>query len=94
MLIAFEGPLFFAAQDEDQFFGWLYSVPEFKDIVGAGTTLNLELTPPVSAETVKQLLVVFRRWCIDPQALLCLRSPETDSFMLWDTSLQEASSKA
>jgi hypothetical protein len=94
MIISFEGPTFFAPEDEDQFFGWLYSLPEYKDILGTGTILDLELATPVSADTVRQLLVLFRRWCIDPKPLLSLRSPETDNFVLWDTSLQEVSSEA
>jgi hypothetical protein len=94
MVISFEGPTFFAPEDEDQFFGWLYSLPEYKNIVGIGTTLELELASPVSADTVRQLVVLFRRWCIDPRPLISLRSAETDNFALWDTSLQEAVSGA
>ena len=74
MIISFQGPTFFVSEDEDKFFGWLYSLPEFKDIRGRLTTLDLELAHPVSAGTVQQLLVVFRRWCIDPAPLLSLRS--------------------
>ncbi len=94
VIISFKGPTFFASEDEDQFFGWLYSLPEYKDIRGRGTTLDLELTHPVSADTVRQLLILFHRWCIDLGPLLPLRSPVTDSFVLWDTSLREASSGA
>jgi len=89
MIISFEGPRFFAPEDEEQFFGWLHSLPEYKDIRGRGTTLDLDLAYPVSADTVRQLLVVFRRWCLDPTPLHHLRSLETDSFALWDTSLRE-----
>ena len=94
MIISFEGPTFFVPEDEDQFFSWLYSLPEYKSILGTGTTLDLELVSPVSADTVRQLLVVFRRWCVDPSPLTSLRSAETDSFALWDNSLQVASSGA
>jgi hypothetical protein len=94
MIISFRSPTFFASEDEDQFFGWLYSLPEYKDVRGRLTTLDLELADPVSAGSVRQLLVVFRRWYIDPAPLLPLRSPETDSFVLWDTSLGRASSGA
>lgn len=92
MIISFESPTFFAPEDEDQFFGWLYSLPEYKNIVGAGTTLDLELASPVSADTVRQLLVVFCRWCIGPGPLMSLRTADTDTFALWDSSLQDASS--
>ena len=93
MIISFKGPIFFASEDENQFFGWLYSLREYKDIRGRGTTLDLELAHPVSTDTVRQLLIVFRRWHVDPTPLVHLRSPETDSFVLWDTSLWQASSE-
>ncbi len=94
MIISFEGPTFFAPEDEDHFFGWIYSLPEYKNIVGTGTTVDLELVAPVSADTVRQLLILFCRWCIGPDALISLRSAETDNFALWDASLQHASSVA
>ena len=94
MIISFEGPTFFAPEDEDHFFGWIYSLPEYSNIVGAGTTLDLELAPPVSADTVRQLLVLFCRWCIGPGPLMSLRSAETDNSPLWDASLQDVSSGA
>ncbi|MDL5364321.1 hypothetical protein QSH18_01745 [Xanthomonas sp. NCPPB 2654] len=91
VIISFEGPTFFAPEDEEQFFGWLGSLPEYKDIRGKGTTLDLELAHPISADTVRQLLVLFRRWCVDPDPLRPLWSPETAGFVLWETSLREAS---
>ena len=91
MIISFEGPVFFAAADEDQFFRWLSSLPEFQSVRGIGTTLELALGHPVQPETVRQLLVVFRRWHLDVTPLLSLRSPETNGFVLWDTGLGEAS---
>jgi hypothetical protein len=94
MNITFEGPRFFAPEDEDQFFGWLRSLPEHRQIVGSGRELELELATPVSATTVRQLLVLFRRWCLDPTALLPLRSAETESHVLWATPLSEASREA
>jgi hypothetical protein len=94
MIISFEGPVFFASADEDQFFRWLASLPEYQAIRGIGTTLALTLSTPVQPETVRQLLVLFRRWHLDVTPLLALRSPETNGFVLWDTALGEASSGA
>ena len=94
LTITFRCPTFFADADEDRFFGWLYSMPEYAIVRGEGTALALQLTQPVSAETVRQLLVVFRRWCIDPESLLPLRRAETEHFVLWDIALHEASSDA
>ena len=91
MIISFEGPTFFAAADEDQFFNWLSSLPECRSVRGIGTTLELTLSSPIRADTVQQLLVIFRRWRISIEPLLPLRSAETSRFTLWDTSLGEAS---
>ncbi|MBB3777470.1 hypothetical protein GGR60_001741 [Xanthomonas arboricola] len=92
MIISFEGPTFFAPEDEDHFFSWIYSLSEYKKIIGTGTTLDLELASPVSADTVRQLLILFCRWRIGPSPLISLRSAETDHFVLWDAPLQVASS--
>lgn len=94
MEISFEGPVFFAKEDEDRFFGWIYALPEYERIVGAGTTLHLHLRTPVDAGTVEQLLVIFRRWCIDTTPLQPLRSSETERLTLWDTDLTAASSRS
>ena len=91
VIISFEGPVFFAAADEDQFFGWLSSLPQFQSVRGVGTTLELTVGYPVEPETVRQLLVIFRRWHLDVTPLLALRSPETYSFVLWDSGVGEAS---
>ena len=94
MKIIFGGPTFFAQADEDRFFGWLQQLPECQGIRGVGTDLEVALSAPVSADTVQQLLVLFRRWCLDPTPLLSLRSPETADLVLWDTTLQQASHRA
>jgi len=91
LIISFVGPVFYASADEDQFFYWLGSLPEYKDIRGTGTTLALTLSTPVQPDTVRQLLVIFRRWHLDLAPLMVLRSPETNGFVLWDTALQQAS---
>ena len=94
MIITFNGPTFFASEDEDHFFGWIYSLPEYVQVVGAGRELDLELSSPVSDGTVLQLLVLFRRWCIDPTALLPLRSAATSDCVLWSAQLPAASQEA
>jgi hypothetical protein len=87
VIISFEGPTFFAPADEGCFFRWLASLPEYKDIRGTGTILELTLDSPVEPDTVRQLLVIFRRWLIDVTPLLPLRSSETSNLALWDTAL-------
>ncbi len=89
MIVSFQSPTFFAPADEDQFFGWLYSLPEYENVRGKGTVLDLHLASPVSADTVQQLLVVFHRWSIDPEPLLPLRSRETAHLALWDSAVRK-----
>ena len=84
MIISFAGPVFFAPADEDQFFHWLGSLPEYQSIRGVGKELKLALSDPVQPETVQQLLVIFRRWNLAVTPLLPPRSPETSDFPLWD----------
>jgi hypothetical protein len=88
VIISFEGPRFFGQADEDHFFQWLYSLPEYHDVRGVGTTLHLTLATPIQSETVRQLLVIFRRWRISTEPLAALRTRETSRFALWDTDLR------
>jgi len=91
MEISFECPMFFVIEDEDTFFKWLYSLPAYENVVGQGSTLHLSLNEPVDSSTVEQLLVIFRRWCIEIDALVPLKSTETADCELWDTELKVAS---
>lgn len=91
MKIVFECPIFFAIEDEDRFFKWLYSLPAYENVVGSGSSLHLSLGDPVDSSTVEQLLIIFRRWCIEIDALLPLKSTETEECELWGTELKEAS---
>lgn len=93
MIISFEGPVFFSSTDEDHFFDWLRSLPEFRSIHGAGTTLDLGLSQPVQPETIREILVIFRRWHLDVAPLLPLRSSESTGFVLWDTGSEEAAAR-
>lgn len=88
MIISFAGPVFYAPADEDQFFRWLSSLPEYQSIRGVGKELKLSLSYPVGPETVRQLLVIFLRWKLSVTPLLPLRSPETSSFLLWGVPLE------
>ena len=87
MIISFDGPVFYAQADEAYFFNWLQSLPEFQEVRGVGTTLHLSLNAPISPESVRQLLVIFRRWRLALGPLLPLRSAQTERFLLWDTDL-------
>ena len=90
MEIIFEGPIFFAQEDENHFFEWLYSLPAYKEIVGSGVNLTLELNDPVDDDSILQLLIIFRRWCIDTNALFPLKRESNENLILWDTELVEA----
>ena len=84
MEIRFEGPRFYAPADEDRFFDWLRSLPEFERIEGRGTVLNLHVHEPLAEDSVRQLLVVFRRWQVDVAPLLPLKTSANAQFVLWN----------
>ncbi|ELA3118073.1 hypothetical protein ACA689_004201 [Vibrio vulnificus] len=65
MEIIFQGPTFWLSEDEDKFFEWIYSLPNYKAITGCGLDLNLELSTPIEQSTVNQLFIIFKRWEID-----------------------------
>lgn len=90
MEIIFKGPTFFAQEDENHFFEWIYALPSYLNITGKGLDLHLELKEPVDKETVEQLLIIFRRWNVDVASLKSLRSEKNKGFILWEVDLTEA----
>ena len=83
MQISFTGPTFFTDADEHHFFAWLYSLPGYVSVVGAGSTLQLTIADPVEREAVRELLSLFRRWRINVSALLPLKSSDNADLALW-----------
>ncbi|WP_145985409.1 hypothetical protein [Marilutibacter maris] len=90
MDISFDGPTFFAQEDENRFFNWIYALPAYEEIRGRGTMLDLKLCDPVDVDTTTQLLVIFRRWRIDVEPLLPLKTGEVAGHALWESDLVEA----
>ncbi len=84
--IVLDGPVFFAQQDEEQFFGWLAALPAYAGVRGRGRQLHLELTLPVDPATVKSLLVICHRWEIDKAPLAPLKSEAVSWHVLWAPS--------
>ncbi|WP_051750047.1 hypothetical protein [Xanthomonas arboricola] len=81
--VQLEGPLFFAREDEERFFNWLYDLPAFLDVEGRGCVLHLRLTAPVDVDTVEQLLVICHRWKIDNAPLAPLKLGAVADHILW-----------
>lgn len=93
MEITIEGPVFFAQEDENRFFEWIYSLRAYDKVVGEGTDLRISLREPVDDESVRQLLVLCRRWCIDIQPLRQLRRPSNERLVLWEKNIIQASNR-
>src|SRR5262245_1309896 len=93
MKVVIDGPWYFAQADEDRFFEWIYSLPAYKNVEGRGTKLHLTLGDPVDDETIKQLLVICRRWHIDISPLAPLRRRSNERFVLWRQDLATAASR-
>ena len=88
MEIIIEGPTFYDEEDENLFFNSLYSLPDYKAVKGIGLKLHVQLTEPVSDETIKRMVVVCRRWQIDIEPLRSLRRSSNNGLLLWDRDVE------
>jgi hypothetical protein len=57
-----EGPVFKGEEDENIFFQCIYNLPDFKEVVGAGTELTITFSATVSETAKEQIAVLCRRW--------------------------------
>ena len=57
-----EGPVFKGEEDENIFFQCIYNLPDFKEVVGAGTELTITFSTTVSETAKEQIAVLCRRW--------------------------------
>jgi len=87
MNITFEGPMFFSTYDETAFFEWIENLDGFQSIQGAGTALTLVISEPLSYESVRSLLTLFRRWQIEISNLSHLKNSENADLSLWTRDL-------
>ena len=60
--IVIEGPVFYGEEDENIFFQCIYSLPDFKEVVGAGTELTIKFGVTASDEAKEKVEVLCRRW--------------------------------
>ncbi|WP_237739930.1 hypothetical protein [Rheinheimera nanhaiensis] len=72
--ITVKGPRFWCQEDEDKFFEWIYSLPNYQSVTGRGLDLIIELNEPVPQSTINQLFVLFKRWELDFNALAPLKN--------------------
>lgn len=89
MEITFVGPVFFSDGDEALFFHGLEQVPGFASVVGRNRELTVSLGEAREG-AVRELLVLFRRWQIDPSALNPFRGEDIYPCRLWEHTLHEA----
>ena len=88
MEITFEGPVFFSETDEAMFFAWLQRVPGLVSVQGHGSSLTVILASERSG-AVAELLVLLRRWQVDPAPLLSLCSEDPYPSRLWERPIHE-----
>jgi len=60
--IIIEGPVFNGEEDENIFFQCIYNLPDFEEVVGAGTELTIMFSATVSETAKDQVEVLCRRW--------------------------------
>jgi hypothetical protein len=90
MKITFKSPIFYSIEDENTFFHWIYGLPAYENVTGYITDLNLQLKSPVDETTVRNLLIIFRRWCIDITPLLPLKTVKNQNLALWNSGIEQA----
>jgi len=78
------GPTFYSQEDEDIFFKLLYALPEFEEVTGKGRNLHIKLKEPVSNESIKQMIIICRRWKIEIEPLKIFLRPSNKDFLLWN----------
>ena len=88
MEITFAGPVFFSEIDEAMFFAWLEQVPGLLSVQGHGLCLTVTLASERTG-AVAELLVLMRRWHIDPEPLLPLRGEDPYPSSLWQHPIHE-----
>jgi hypothetical protein len=86
--VTFAGPVFFSETDEAMFFAWLERVPGFVSVQGHGRSLTVTLGNE-RAGAIAELLVLLRRWQIDPAPLVPLRNEDSCPSSLWEQPIHE-----
>ena len=89
MEVTFAGPVFFSQGDEALFFYGLEQLPGFISVVGRGRELTVALGDDREG-AIRELLVLFRRWQIDPLVLQPHRQEDPYPSRLWEQGLHEA----
>ncbi|WP_133480227.1 hypothetical protein [Cognatilysobacter segetis] len=92
MEVTFTGPVFFSETDEAMFFAWLERVPGFVSVQGHGSSLTVSFASERGA--IAELLIVLRRWQIDPAPLQPLRSEDPHPSSLWERPIHEVAAGA
>jgi hypothetical protein len=87
MDITIEGPCFYNQEDENVFFSCIYNLPDFLRVKGHGTELTISFTSNPSEQTIIQLLIICRRWGVDPKSLLRFKTQFNPTCSLWDNEI-------
>jgi hypothetical protein len=60
--LSLPSPRFYSQGDEGRFFACFYGLPEYVAVTGRLDTLTLELRSPLSRESFRDLIALFRRY--------------------------------
>lgn len=69
MDITIDGPIFYSQEDENIFFLCIYNLQDYKQVVGHGMELTISFNKNPSELAISQLLVICKRWDINPAPL-------------------------
>jgi len=92
MDITIDGPTFYDQEDENIFFSCIYGLPDFERVRGHGMELTISFKKVPSNKTISQLLVICRRWFINPEPLKLFKNETNSEFFLWQHSIPLADS--
>ena len=87
MSICIAGPFFYDQEDENVFFGCLYSLPSFNKVRGHGQELTITFDNEPDEEIVIRLLVICRRWGINIDPLKVYQKLYNSDCFLWESDI-------
>ncbi len=88
MDITIQGPCFYHQEDENIFFSCIYNLPGYQQIKGHGVELTISFANDISEQAVMQLLIICRRWSIDPTPLLIFKTCSNPECSLWKSAIE------
>ncbi|WP_226668052.1 hypothetical protein [Microbulbifer aggregans] len=89
MDITIHGPTFYDQEDESIFFSCIYNLPGYVQVRGLGADLTVSFSHALSEAAVMQLLIICRRWGINPEPLNSYKETFNPDCFLWENPIPQ-----